>query len=350
MFQKLLNKFNNLQPRQLMILAGVAAALMVVMVGAGMSVLLGGNKSAPPPPEDPTPPVEMVAVVVAKVNINPRTRIQENMLQMKELPVDMVPEGAIKSFDEVKDVQVQVSIFAGDVLTLQKILSEGKDEGFTGSIPPDCRAISISVNDVTGVAGFAKPGDHVDLLLVEKGKNSATTEILLQNVLLLSVNQNTTASAPMGENGVPAAAINNPSIATVALRPDDSLKLISATKIGEIYMSLRPDKPQAAYVDAMSYTIDSIDAPAPVRESERIPVPVIPSNPSVAPLPQIPSIPSAPSAPQIEIIQGDKVVQGSDAANIITPSPSAPNASNASNAPTLPVIPSNPIVTPPANN
>ena len=203
---------------------------------------------------------------------------------------------------------------------------------------------------MTGVAGFAKPGDHVDLLLVEKGKNSATTEILLQNVLLLSVNQNTTASAPMGENGVPAAAISNPSIATVALRPDDSLKLISATKIGEIYMSLRPDKPQAAYVDAMSYTMDSIDAPAPVRESERIPVPVIPSNPSVAPLPQIPSAPSVPSAPQIEIIQGDKVVQGSDAANIITPSPSAPNASNASNAPTLPVIPSNPIVTPPANN
>ena len=335
MFQRLLNKFNDLRPRQLLILAAVAAALMIIMLGVGISFLNpGGNKAIVIQPEE-KPPIQMEKVVVAKTNIQPRTRIQETMLQMKELPADMVPEGAIKSFDELKDVQVQVSIFAGDVLTLQKVLAEAKDEGFTGSIPADCRAISINVNDVTGVAGFAKPGDHVDLLLVEKGKYSATTNILLQNVLLLSINQNTLASTPM-ENGVPSPAISNPSIATFALRPEDSLKLISASKLGEIYMSLRPAKPQNVYVGAMEYTIESIDAPkpAPVKET---PAPVIPTP---APTVESAPVPEAPAVPKIEIIQGDKVVQSpEDQSN---PTPPAKNAQ-------LPAIPSNQ-TTPPANN
>ena len=121
--QRLINIFNNLQPRQLLILAGVAAALMIIMISIGIGFLTKstGIETVTEPAEE-KPPIQMEKVVVAKVNIQPRTRIQENMLQIKELPVDMVPEGAIRSLDEVKDVQVQIAIFAGDVLTLQKVL------------------------------------------------------------------------------------------------------------------------------------------------------------------------------------------------------------------------------------
>ena len=90
------------------------------------------------------------------------------------MPTDIAPEGALKSFDEVRDKQVKFSIFAGDILTMQKMFSATADEGFTGTIPPNCRAVSISVNDTTSVAGFAKAGDFVDLILVERG-NAATT-------------------------------------------------------------------------------------------------------------------------------------------------------------------------------
>lgn len=357
LIDRLIRSFNDMRPRQLLILASIAAGLMFLAIYFGLNSI--ASKNADIAVEQTPPPVveEKVAVVVAKVNIPPRTRIQEAMLQMKELPVSAVPEGAIKSFDDVKNVQIKVSIFAGDIITIQKIFAEGGDEGFTGSIPSNCRAISINVNDVTGVAGFAKPGDRVDLLLVEKGKNSVTSNLLLQNVPLLSINQDTGGSAPVGENGVPSAPITNPTIATFALPPKDILKLISASKLGEIYLSLRPAKPQSTYVEAMEYTIDSIDAPA--REPVSASAPVIPSS---APLPQIPA---APVTPVIEIIEGDKVKTATPTA------PSAPN--NVASAPTtnqpLPVIPSNgyspnysapnnqsapapspPIVNPPANN
>lgn len=332
-----------------MLLACGAFALMLVTLFLGVKFLT--HQQVAVLPEEPPPAVEMVPVVVAKANIPARTRIQEGMLQMKSLPVDMVPEGAIKNFSEVKDVQVKVSIFAGDVLTIQKVFAESSDEGFVGAIPPDCRAVSISVNDLTGVAGFARPGDHVDLLLVEKGANSVTTNILLQNVPLLSINQDT-GSSPLGENGAPAA-ISSPSIATFALHPDDMLKLISASKLGEIYMALRPSKPQRAYVDAMEYTIESVNAPQPAREAP--PTPVIPAN---APLPQIPSAPPQPVTPKIEIIQGDQVVQAATAppsggpVNPPTNLPVIPSngVNPAFSAPPAPPVPHAPIVNPPANN
>ena len=315
MLQKILNKLNDLRPKQLMVLAGLAAFLMFVAIYAGVSMLtskeVAVNPEAPPPPKA----ITTKSVVVAKVNIPARTRIKDNMLQIKELPVEMVPEGAITSFSDVKDVQIKVSIFAGDVLTIQKVFADKGDGGFIGSIPPDCRAVSIRVNEITSVAGFAKPGDRVDLILSEKGNYSATTDILLQNVPLLSVNQDMNGTGPVDENGVPiSAAIVNPSIATFALPPEDVLKLISASKLGEIYMMLRPSNPKATYVAEMEYTIDSVNKPEPEPEPVA-PTPVIPSTPVPdVPLPQIPAattVPMAPVTPKIDIIQGDELTQSS---------------------------------------
>ena len=319
MFQNLMNRLNDLRPRQLLILAGCAAFLMFLIIYAVMNVFQSDAVE-----EAKKKAVESIPVVVAKVNIPPRTRIQESMLQLKEMPIDAVPEGVIKSFADVLDVQVKVSIFAGDILTIQKVFSEKTDEGFIATIPLDCRAVSISVNDITSVAGFAKPGDFVDLILVEKSQYSVTSNVLLQNVQLLSINKDMTGTTVVGENGVTTTtAINNPSIATFALHPEDVLKVISASKLGEIYMSLRPTKPKNSYGGEMEYTIESINTPPPEPEYPPAPrveyVPVIQENPAPAqvanPLPQIPNAsvaPAVPSTPKIEIIQGDQITQKAD--------------------------------------
>lgn len=343
MFQKIINKLNDLRPKQLLILAAIAGVLMFITIILGMNMMTKQEVAIiPPPVQEEKPVIQTTQVVVAKVNIPPRTRIQESMLQMKELPVDMVPEGAIESFDAVKNVQVKVSIFSGDILTIQKVFSESTDEGFVGEIPADCRAISINVNEVTGVGGFAKPGDKVDLLLVESDKYNAVSNILLQNVLLLSVNQDTTQTSNVitDEGIAKPSAINNPSIATFALPPEDILKLIAATKLGEIYMMLRPSNPRANYVPQMEYAIESISKPKPEVQT---PTPVIPSN---VPLPEIPANALEPVVPKIDIIAGDQIVQSSTPTTPQTTTP--PTIAGRSSA--LPAIPSgnaNPSVTVP---
>ena len=332
MLQKLINKLNDLRPRQLAMLAVGAAVLMFITVYFGMSLLTKQEIIVQPeePPPPPPPVEEKVAVVVAKTSIPPRTRIQETMLQMKELPPELVPEGAIKSFNDVLNVQVKVSIFPGDVLTIQKVFADKSAEGFVGTIPPECRAVSINVNEITGVAGFAKAGDFVDLLLTEKSEYSATTTIILQNVQLLGINQDMGNS--MLDTGS-SSAISNPTIATFALYPDDVLKLISASKLGDIYMSLRPANPYNNYVDNVEYTIESINAPP---KPQPVVVPAIPEN---ATLPQLPDGSVMLPTPKIEIIQGDEIVQKTEEAPVIVmPSGSSPTGTN----PPLPVIPSRP--------
>ena len=339
MFTKIMDKVNDMRPNQLIALAAVCGLLMC---GLFFVILSSMNKEPQPVVETKeVAKIETVKVVVAKQNIPVRTRIQESMLQLKELPADAVPEGALKDFSTILNEPARVSIFAGDVLTQQKLFGERSDDGFLGTIPQDCRAVSISVNNITGVAGFAKPGDFVDLLLVEKDNYSATTNILLQNVQLLSINQSMSASSVEGNE-----AINNPTIATLALRPAEALKVISAAKLGEIYLMLRPFKPQNMYVGEMEYTIDSISKPAPKPEPEPVqqPVPQIPSQTAT-----VPPVPLQPQEPKIEIIVGDKVEQPANDVQFVTPQaqqqPRPPATGGRGGSMTeLPMIPSMPIV------
>lgn len=335
MFTRFINMINDMRPNQLIGLAAVCGVLMCGLIYLIFSSAAEHEQSDVVTKE--VAPVETVKVVVAKQNIPVRTRIQENMLQLKEMPVTAVPEGAIKDFSTIINEPARVSIFAGDVLTQQKLFGERSDEGFLGTIPEDCRAVSISVNNITGVAGFAKPGDFVDLLLVENDNYSATTNILLQNVLLLSINQSMSASAVEGSE-----AITNPTIATLALRPAEALKVVSAAKLGEIYLMLRPFKPQNMYVGEMEYTIDSVNKPQP--KEEPAPQPVQQPVPQI-PVQTAPNVPITPPEPKIEIIVGDKVEQPSSDVQFVTPQPQ-PKTTDGRGGPVtdLPIIPSMPIV------
>ena len=272
MFSKILDYLNNLNIRQVFILAGVSAILMFGVIYLFLTQFTT-EKVEPTKINVDIPRV--TTVVVAKADIAPRLIIQSSMVQVKEIPSDTVPNGAITTLSEVVGHPAKITILAGDVITKRKLHESDEQAGFVGSIPPDCRAISINVNNVTGVSGFAKPGDYVDLLLAESNNNGATTSIILQNVLLLSINKNMNRSEIETEdNGGKNAAIDSPNIATVALKPQDALKLVSAAKLGDIYMMLRPNKPLNSYVDEIDYTIISSNAPPKKDETPKPAQPV----------------------------------------------------------------------------
>lgn len=300
MTAKILKYLNNLNVRQVLILAGVAAAMMFAAIYIFFSIYTA--KEVSPETEITTSEKPaLIAVVVAKSDITPRIKIREEMLEVKEIPEKDVPSGAILDKAEIIDLPAKITILAGDVITSRKLYKSSEQSGFVGTIPPDCRAISIHVNDVTGVAGFAKPGDYVDLLLVENNSTSATTNIILQNVLLLSINQNMNRD-DVEVNGEKNsnAAIANPSIVTLALRPHEALKLVSATKLGDIYLMLRPARPLDMYVEGMEYKVISANAPLPVPQPQEVPknVESTPAEPVSSPAPE-----------KIEIIQGDEFIQ-----------------------------------------
>lgn len=298
MISRILNYLNNLNVRQVLILAGISAGLMFAAIFLFLSAYTTKEEEIIDI-DNAEETQKMTSVVVAKSDIAPRIRISDDMLEVRDIPSKDVPSGAITDKIEIIDKPAKITILAGDVITVRKLYKNEEQSGFVGTIPADCRAISIPVNDVTGVAGFAKPGDYVDLILVENDNTSATTNIILQNVLLLSINQSMDRNevSKEGENNT-NVAISNPSIVTVALRPHEALKLVSASKLGDIYLMLRPARPLENYVEGMEYKIISSNNP---------PSPVLP----------VPSEPSEEIKPPeeekrekvIEIIEGDEVFQ-----------------------------------------
>ena len=300
---KILNYLNNLNVRQVLALAGIAAILMFIVIYVFLTSFIAEKEVAVKKVEVELPRLE--TVVVAKSDIAPRTLIHEGMLQTKEVPVGDVPSGAFTLIEDVVDHPARITILAGDVITKRKLYLDTEQAGFVGAIPPDCRAISINVNNITGVAGFAKPGDYVDLLLVENDNSVATTTIILQNILLLSINQTMDRNEiEKDDDGTknPNAAVNSPSIATLALRPNDALKLVSAAKLGDIYLMLRPSRPLDMYVGEINYTLNSANKP-PKQET---PPPI---SEVQKPIENPVEEPSADTTPKFEIIYGADIVQ-----------------------------------------
>ena len=308
MFDKLFKWLNDLNSRQLLILAGFVMILMFTIIYGFLSWWTAKENNEKVVEEPLPPPVEMRTVVTARTDIPPLTIIKAEMLQTKEVAEELVPQDAINDISEVINNSSKTEIFADDVITERKLLADLKQLTFVGSIPADCRAVSISVNEITSVDGFAKPGDKVDLLFVETDENrSATTSILLQDILLLSINKNMDKvnASTTGEDGkAKTSAIENPSIATFALQPSEILKLISASKLGEIYLVLRPLNPTDKYFDNLNYTINSINT----YKQQKVETP--PVVPAIQPMPITPpKFETNSDTNKIEIIQGDKIVQ-----------------------------------------
>ena len=109
---------------------------------------------------------------------------------------------------------------------------------FIGTIPNDKRAVTITVDDVSGVAGFIAPGSYVDVLNVDgDGKDRRVSgSLLLQNVLVLAVGSTDITSDKVKKN-------ENVKTVTLALDPREAVELRVAQSEGRITLMLRPQKP-----------------------------------------------------------------------------------------------------------
>lgn len=330
MFYKILDFLNDLRPRQIFLLAGASTIIMFATVYFIFNFMTPSVEEESKTTEQPK--YLMENVVVVKTDIAARTVFTEDMLQVKQVPKDLAPESAVTNLRSIVGQSAGVTMYAGDIVTEQKIHIENFTSSFVDSIPKDCRAVSVGIGNITGVAGFAKAGDFVDVILVQKNDSSANSRLILQNVLLLSINKNAgedvnTSAVPKSSKNVSnsaAAAFDDmqnstepedPVIATLALRPQEAMELVSAAALGEIYLTLRPENPMEETVADTDYTMQGITAPTPanVIPSTAPTSPVTANVPSSIPLPPSASTPPAPviqgsTPPSFEIIQGDQIV------------------------------------------
>ena len=175
-------------------------------------------------------------VVVAAVDIELGTRINPEMLSTLDWPSAAVPPGAFKDAAALQDRIVKVSILRGEPLIERKLAPLGTLGGLSAVIAEGKRAMTVRVNDVVGVAGFALPGNYVDVMVNaqqdkedgEEGKQISIT--VLERVLVLAVAQEA------GRDDTKPKVV---SAVTLELSPEDSEKLDLARSVGTLSLVLR---------------------------------------------------------------------------------------------------------------
>lgn len=177
-----------------------------------------------------------VALAVAAVKDLPVGKRVE-AADLKFITVDRkdLPKGAFLKAADVVDRAVTAPITASELVLEGKLAAKGGGEGLTALIEPGMRAISVQVNETSGVAGFIQPGTRVDVLFTRIFSNGdAATTTILQNVKVLAYGR----QLEPGARPDPREA-NRPTVATLLVTQEEAEKMALAVQRGRIQLALR---------------------------------------------------------------------------------------------------------------
>jgi len=174
-------------------------------------------------------------VVVAAVDIELGSRLNPQMLMVVEWPYASTPAGAFGDIKNLEDRVVKTNVLRGEAVLDAKLAPVGTKGGLSAVIAEGKRAMTVRVNDVVGVAGFALPGNYVDVVVnTQQDKPSSDgkqiSKIVLDHILVLAVAQeaNRDETKPKVVNAV-----------TLELTPTEAEKLDLARSVGTLSLVLR---------------------------------------------------------------------------------------------------------------
>jgi pilus assembly protein CpaB len=226
-------------------------------------------------------------VVVASRNM-PAGALLDDGLRVEHWPSPIVPDSAFGDASQLVGRVSRIPIFAGEVIVPGRLADEGVSPGLEAMIPRGKRAMSLPVDQVSGVAGMIQPSSRVDLLLTLDGSNGRTGKLFMSNMKILAMG----TQVFRNEKGEPIET----SVATLEVFPDESERLAVAQSQGKIQLVLRgfldgdTVKTRGATATDVVASLRDVASPGPRRTTNP------PQQKAAAPVVEAP-VPTAP-APQ----------------------------------------------------
>ena len=221
--------------RQTLIALGVAIVLGLIAVFLANTYLTGRERQLANSPQG------MVRVAVASMPLTYGADITPDKVKFVNYPATSLPPGTYRTMAQLlpqgkrrvalRPIQVNQPLLASD------LSGEGQNASIAALLPDGMRAATVRINAVSGVAGFIKANDTVDVLITRQpiGPDGATqgksvTDVLLQNIRVIAM-------------GGDAAGANSKarvtSTATLELTPLDAQKVALGSQLGDLSLVLR---------------------------------------------------------------------------------------------------------------
>jgi pilus assembly protein CpaB len=173
-------------------------------------------------------------IVVAAADVNLGQRLTPQMLKALDCPAESLPRGALRDPAKLVGRVLKTSVLRDEPLSEAKLAPAGTLGGLSALIAEGKRAITVRVNDVVGVAGFALPGNFVDIIVNTQsagaGRENAISKIVLERILVLAVAQE------VGRDETKPRVV---SAVTLEVTPAQAENLDLARSVGTLSLVLR---------------------------------------------------------------------------------------------------------------
>jgi pilus assembly protein CpaB len=240
-------------------------------------------------------------VIVAQRDLQMGTRLQPDMLQTLAWPKAAGIQDPLTTLDQAVGRVIHMPVLRGEPLLQSKLAAEGEKGGLSSVLAPGQRAVTVKVNEIMGVAGFALPGNFVDVMVnMPDGENQPVSKIVIERIQVLAVAQDvsTNESKPRVVNAV-----------TLQVSPQQAEQIDLARSVGTLSLVLRSYSDIIPVQTAGSRKLDLLPqvAAAVVASSAAKPPPARPRAARPAPPAAAAAPAPAPPAPEpsrFEVIRG----------------------------------------------
>ncbi|OMI11778.1 Flp pilus assembly protein CpaB [Bradyrhizobium brasilense] len=224
-----------------LVLAATALGIIAYNVNQPKDQVVAQVVEEKPPAAAPA----TIGYFVATRSLSKGTLARDEDFAVRQAASNRVPAGAILETPDSKaglpGSLVRRFVDAGSAITLEDILRP-KDRGFLASVlAPDSRAISIKVDEETGVSGLIRPGDNVDVVLTQVFEKAdpvkrAVSETVLSNVRVIAIDQEIAQGGRPVSNAVVGKTAQTVSL---ELKPEQVKKVAVAKQLGTLSLVVR---------------------------------------------------------------------------------------------------------------
>ena len=269
-------------------------------------------------------------VLVAARDLQMGTRLMPDMMTTLAWPKAASLKDPLIRMDQAVGRVIRIPVLRGEPFLMNKLAPIGDKGGLSSVLSEGQRAVTVKVNEIVGVAGFALPGNYVDVMVntpdqmnqpVSKivgvagfavpgnyvdvmvntpdSHNNLVSKIVIERIQVLAVAQDVanTENKPRVVNAV-----------TLQVTPIQAEQIDLARSIGTLSLVLRSQSDQSSVSTQGARKIDLLQGAALAQEPVKaVAAPRVASTQKTSKStnpPQAASSPNEAEPPRLEVIRG----------------------------------------------
>ncbi|MGF1632837.1 MAG: Flp pilus assembly protein CpaB [Phycisphaerae bacterium] len=138
-----------------------------------------------------TKAVELVEVVCLSADIAKGQQVLPTQLTTTRIPAEAVPAGVLLASSDAVARVARQDLVSGQLLFEANLLPPGTPGGLQATLPADKRALTVRIDEFSGVGGFLQPDSRVDVVSTFQGDSDelSVARTICESLRVVAVNR-----------------------------------------------------------------------------------------------------------------------------------------------------------------